>query len=238
MNKNLIIIMHHKPEESAAEGIVEILGLKKADYLYRAMLFDTLAICLMVPGSDFAIHTNKVGGDDQVKEMLELFRREEENANIKRRLSRVRIIGNAVGSGASRAKSAFDWGFHKGFRQIAVVRSCCPMLTQSMLRATFILLKTHPAVIGPTFGGSYYLFGLSKPLSGIFDGLTGQCEQYLHIRENLTRRNIDLQELELSYEVSSVVELNQLISDIECLRRIGDERTALHTERFIRSLTP
>jgi len=230
--------MHHKPEESAAEGIVGILGLKKAGYLYRAMLFDTLAICLAVPGSEFAIYTDRAGGDDQVREMLELFRREEENASIKRRLTRVRIIGDRVDSGSIRAKSAFDWGFKKGFRQVAVVRSCCPMLTPSMLRATFILLKKHPAVIGPTFGGSYYLFGLSSPLPEVFDGLTGQCGQYLHIRENFARRSIDLRELELSYEVSSAVELNQLISDIECLRRIGDERTALHTERFIRSLNP
>ncbi len=230
--------MHNEIEGSAADGIAGILGLKKAGYLYRAMLFDTLAICLTVPESDFAIHTNSEKENEKVSEMLELFGREEQNAGIKRRLPRVQLIGDTVGAGKIGAKSAFDWGFERGFRNVAVARSCCPMLTSSMLKATFILLKKHTAVIGPTFEGSYYLFGLSSPQPEIFEGLTGQCGQYVQIRENLARRSIDLQELELSYEVSSAIGLNQLISDIECLRRIGDERTALHTERFLRSLSP
>ena len=47
-----------------------------------------------------------------------------------------------------------------------------------MIKAGLLLLDNNDVAIGPTFGGRYYLFGLSRLLPGIFEGVHWESNDF------------------------------------------------------------
>lgn len=69
--------------------------------------------------------------------------------------------------------NAFKQTFEEGFQKVLIIGSDCPDLTNTVLHEAFESLKTHDAVIGPSFDGGYYLIGFKKKtfLPDIFEEL-------------------------------------------------------------------
>ena len=58
-------------------------------------------------------------------------------------------------------QAAFEWGFHKGYKQVCIVGSDLFELEVSDIHDAFQALETHDLVFGPAEDGGYYLMGMS-----------------------------------------------------------------------------
>ena len=238
MSCECIVIIANDPEMSDDLQAMEAdLGKRKTAYLSRAMFFDTLSLCLSIPGVDVAVYYSPSQSKERFESMIELFYHEEKDKSIQDRSRNINLCPQNYNSKIENISSAFVNVFNDGYKRVIMIGAYCIPLDMSLLTAGFILLKEKNVVIGPSFSGRYYLFGMSKCMPEVFEGVTWESNDfYVRLGENLLNANATVQELELSYEVYTTDELNQLIGDIECWRSVGDDRTAYHTERFLRSL--
>ena len=65
-------------------------------------------------------------------------------------------------------QAAFEWGFHKGYKQVCIVGSDLFELEVSDIHDAFQALETHDLVFGPAEDGGYYLMGMSALHSEAF----------------------------------------------------------------------
>ena len=61
-----------------------------------------------------------------------------------------------------RMKNALSQAFDQGFSRAIVIGSDMPDLPGELIDDAFLSLKTHDAVLGPTFDGGYYLIGFNS----------------------------------------------------------------------------
>jgi len=66
-------------------------------------------------------------------------------------------IGKDLGQ---RMKNSFIQTFAEGFHRVIIIGSDSPDLPGALIKKGFLSLKTHHAVVGPSFDGGYYLIGL------------------------------------------------------------------------------
>jgi glycosyltransferase A (GT-A) superfamily protein (DUF2064 family) len=239
MASDCIVIIANDPESSHDLAALEhYLGKRKAAYLGRSIFFDTLALCLGLDEIDTIICYHPDSSLQHYQKMISLFAREEKDAEIISGISALQFYPRVSDSMIEGIADAFDSMFSRGYQRVLMIGSYCAALTPGLLKAGFLLLEKNDVAIGPTFGGRYYLFGLSQLLPGIFEGVHWESNDfYVRLGENLKKAGAKTRELEISYEVYTPDELNQLIVDIGCWRNVGDSRTACHTERFLRTLS-
>jgi glycosyltransferase A (GT-A) superfamily protein (DUF2064 family) len=238
MNSDCIVIFANDPEENSdLSALVEALGNRQTYYLGRAMLFDTLALCLSIPDTDLIISYNPPEARDRFIKMIELFDHEEKDPEIKANIDKIRLFPQNGNTIMEHISEAYREVFDLKYERVTMVGAYCLPLNPQLVKAGFILLKENDIVVGPSFGGRYYLFGMSRFVPEVFEGVKWESNDfYIKLGENLKAVNAKVQELELSYEVYTPEELNQLIIDINRWRSVGDTRTAYHTEKFLRAL--
>ena len=116
-----------------------------------------------------------------------------------------------------RLQAAFDEGFAAGHDKIVLICSDCYELNSAHIREAFRLLDHKEAVLGPAFDGGYYLIGLRKMYSVLFD------EKSWSTNSVLSDTIEDLNSLEISYD------LLEPLSDIDLAADIpNDLRTKLN----------
>jgi rSAM/selenodomain-associated transferase 1 len=73
----------------------------------------------------------------------------------------------------ARMADAFGRAFADGFKRVLLVGSDLPDLPASVFKAAFTALAHHPAVIGPTLDGGYYLIGFCPQtfLPAVFESI-------------------------------------------------------------------
>ena len=113
-----------------------------------------------------------------------------------------------VQSGADlgeRMQNAFEDGFKRGFNQIVLLGSDLPDLSDKVINSAFSALNKTEVVLGPALDGGYYLIGLSKANSCIFENMPWS-------EEGLFKKTIEVMESKkISYKL-----LNPL-NDIDTL---------------------
>ncbi|MCP4582706.1 MAG: DUF2064 domain-containing protein [candidate division Zixibacteria bacterium] len=238
MNSECTVIIANDPEKSSDLNAIEpSLGKRKTSYLGRAMFFDTLALCLSIPNTDVIVCYHPADSKANFEKMIGLFSREEKSNEIKSKVDRIKMFPQNGHSIMDYISNAYKQVFDLNYKRVTMVGAYCIPIDPNLIKAGFILLKENDIVVGPSFSGRYYLFGMSRFMPEVFDGVKWESEDfYIKLRENIGTAQAKVQELELSYEVYSNDELNQLISDINRWRSVGDLRTAYHTEKFLRVL--
>lgn len=238
MNFECIAVIVNDPEKTEdLQKLVAVLGKRRAAYLGRSMIFDTLAVCLSMPDVDVAIFYRPGDMLQRFDKFLHIFSREEKDGFIRSRIDEVAVYPQNSSAMIETISRAFAEIFAKDYKRVIMIGAYCMPLNTTLLKAAFFLLEKNNVVIGPAFGGRYYLFGMSKCMPEAFEGVHWESDDfYVRLGQNLQATQAKVQELELSYEVYSTEELNQLIGDIERWRSVDDRRTAYHTERFLRSM--
>jgi hypothetical protein len=125
-------------------------------------------------------------------------------------------IGNDLGS---RLHNAFDFQFQK-YDRIVVVGTDSPDLRTQRIRQAILLLQTHDAVIGPTDDGGYYLLGLSKMISEVFQNIpwsTNQVFEKTLKQLHGFKTNI----LEKHYDVDVIEDLLRLKKNLQTEKSIA-----------------
>jgi rSAM/selenodomain-associated transferase 1 len=68
-----------------------------------------------------------------------------------------------------RMKNAFKNGFNAGYERIVLIGSDLPDINNTHIEAGLHKLKNHDIVFGPAEDGGYYLIGLSKMNTSVFE---------------------------------------------------------------------
>jgi len=106
-------------------------------------------------------------------------------------------------------KDAFQRSFDNGYEKVVGIGTDIPDLNAEIIENSFELLKNSDTVFGPAEDGEYYLLGMKKLHSTIFDDKEWSTP-------TLLQKTIeDLQKLDIS--ISKLIELNDIdtIEDLE-----------------------
>lgn len=134
-------------------------------------------------------------------------------------------VGNDLGA---RMHGAFHTMFELGYKRVLIVGTDVPTLPLDHYRQALLLLDRHDLVLGPALDGGYYLIGLTKPASGLFDEMPWSTNHVLQ----LTRRKADslgLTEASLPEwrDIDTIDDLTALIAENE-----GDAKKAKPERQF------
>ncbi|MBB4636748.1 TIGR04282 family arsenosugar biosynthesis glycosyltransferase [Longimicrobium terrae] len=81
------------------------------------------------------------------------------------------LLPQAEGDLGVRMRDAFARAFADGHGRVVIIGSDLPEMSTELLRRAFAALEDADAVIGPARDGGYYLLGLTRPVTGVFDGI-------------------------------------------------------------------
>jgi len=234
-NANVICIMAKNPQPGSVKSNLECcLSRIQAAMLARAFLFDTISTALRVPRCDVCIGYWPPESRSDFEDIICLFQKEEENRRVSARAKEIVLIPQLGADPGERITGLAARLFEDCARRILFTCSDSPLIEPLILKASFELLKNHSIVIGPTFDGGYYVFGLSEPHNSVFEAIDWNTDGlYRQIVEKLNGDKINWQELELSYDIDRPEELEQLYSDIDNLRLAGKEQICYHTEKCL-----
>jgi rSAM/selenodomain-associated transferase 1 len=238
-DKNIICVFAKCPRPGLVKRRLEtVLGQKNAAFLARAFLMDIIATSLRVQNTALVLAHWPPDAVKDFENIIYLYSREEKNRRITRKLDNVRLVPQQGEDLGERMSGAMKHLFETGARKVIITGSDNPQLHPSIFKAALELLNTKEVVLGPTFDGGYYMIGMRNPYPEIFDGIRwGSPNVYKETACILDRKNIEWQELELSYDIDTIENLEQLYLEIDTLRLTGENTICYHTEQCLKSLT-
>lgn len=133
------------------------MGDDRALAIYKALLEHTRKLTLPVAASRFLFYSNEINHQDDWS--TEDFRKE------------VQVDGDL----GDRMKAAFAKAFEKHER-VLIIGSDCASLTTEIVEAGFAALEQHDFVLGPALDGGYYLLGMNKYTSALFEAVPWSTE--------------------------------------------------------------
>ncbi len=77
-----------------------------------------------------------------------------------------------AGDLGDRMCAAFRSAFDQGYQSVMIVGTDCPGLTTALLTQGFAALQNQVVALGPAIDGGYYLIGLQRLVSELFQGIT------------------------------------------------------------------
>jgi hypothetical protein len=108
-----------------------------------------------------------------------------------------------------RMKNAFKSSFTVGYKKAIIIGTDCPGINENILRSAFCRLDHFDVVIGPASDGGYYLLGMKKEYSFLFQNIKWSTHVVLKQTIELCNKN------QLSYfllpELSDIDEEKDLI---------------------------
>ena len=108
-------------------------------------------------------------------------------------------------------EAAFSDAFANGYKKVVIIGSDCYQLNEAILNEAFYTLDKNDFVLGPAYDGGYYLMGMRKKETAVFQNKKWSSERVY------TDTLIDLEVLRYSYH-----ELPKL-SDIDYLEDLPEE---------------
>ncbi|MEM1252256.1 MAG: TIGR04282 family arsenosugar biosynthesis glycosyltransferase [Cyanobacteria bacterium P01_H01_bin.21] len=123
-----------------------------------------------------------------------------------------------AGGLGNRLHQAFVGNFRSGMDAVVAIGADCPQLSARHFEQAFKQLKTHDVVLGPAADGGYYLIGLNRPQSKLFEDIpwgTGDVfEQTVAIANSL---NLSIATLEQLRDVDRPEDLELLTQIPLCI---------------------
>lgn len=175
MTETLIIFSRYPDPGKTKTRMIPALGALGAAELQREMTEHTLktAIALKL-FRNIEIEVHFAGGDIQsMKEWLK------EDFDY---------IPQASGDLGYKMRSAFERAFGLGNERVAIIGIDCPDLDQAILSKAFDSLQAHDLVLGVAEDGGYYLIGLNRPITQLFQNITWGTEQVLNQTKNIAQQ--------------------------------------------------
>ena len=237
--KNVICIFAKNPKPGMVKTrLGKVIGEKKTAFLARAFLMDTLSTALRIRNASIALVHWPPDSASEFEEILYLFSQEEKNRTVKKKCSEIALMPQKGSDLGERMAGITEEFFERGAEKIIIVGSDIPQLDPLIFRAALKLLTRKKVVLGPTFDGGYYMVGISQRVPEIFNGINwGSSSVYRETCEILESREIDWQEMELSYDIDSSDDLERLCDEIDMLRLTGEDSICYHTERCLKNMT-
>ncbi|MGQ0738082.1 MAG: TIGR04282 family arsenosugar biosynthesis glycosyltransferase [Bacteroidota bacterium] len=151
MKDALIIFTRNPVLGKVKTRIAEAVGEKEALGIYKALLQHTHDISTAVDADRYVFYSDHIQLGDLWKD---------------NRYHKFLQAGQTLGS---KMQDAFSRMFAKGYGKAVIIGSDCYELTADILKKAFEGLNTNDAVIGPAKDGGYYLLGMKKLITEIFE---------------------------------------------------------------------
>ncbi len=94
--------------------------------------------------------------------------------------------GNDLGE---RMKNAFKSSFTAGYKNVVIIGTDCPGIYEDILEDGFLKLNKSDIVIGPATDGGYYLLGMKKVHSFLFQNIEWSTDSVFQQTIELCNRN-------------------------------------------------
>jgi rSAM/selenodomain-associated transferase 1 len=186
----LIVFVKNSIPGKVKTRIAKDIGDEKAMELYNILKAHTADISAQADADKWVFYADYVENNDFFNESL-----------FDKKLQADAEFG-------MRMQTAFDEGFAVGHDKIVLICSDCYELNSDHIREAFRLLDHKEAVLGPAFDGGYYLIGLRKMYSVLFD------EKSWSTNSVLSDTIEDLNSLEISYDLLEPLSDIDLAADI------------------------
>jgi hypothetical protein len=108
-----------------------------------------------------------------------------------------------------RLERAFQEAFQTGFQRVVLIGSDCPGLKRPLLEKALDRLAHHDLVLGPAKDGGYYLIGMSRILTPLFNNIPWGTETVCH------------KTLEIARDLGLTVFLLETLADIDRPEDLG-----------------
>jgi glycosyltransferase A (GT-A) superfamily protein (DUF2064 family) len=235
---NGICILAKNPlSEKVKRGLESLIGSRQAALLARALLLDVIGAVLQVPKTEIFIAHWPPEAKNDFADILQLFKIEEENENLRRRADEILLIPQDGRTLHERLINLSRTLFESGLERTLFICSDNPLISPLVMKAALELLKKNKVVLGPTFEGGFYLLGLDGHYPRIVDNIHWRPGTiYRQLRKVLDQSGMAWQEIEISYDINHPEELEQLYNDIDNLRLTGRNDLCRHTERCLVNL--
>ncbi len=150
--KNAIILFVRKPEYGKVKTrLAADIGEEKALEIYEMLLQHTQSISAKVQAEKFVFYATEICEDDIWNEYKKFAQH-----------------GTNLGG---RIEFAFKNIFAEHYENVMIIGSDCFELTNEIIEEAFSLLEKNEVVIGPAKDGGYYLLGMKKMYSTIFQNI-------------------------------------------------------------------
>lgn len=126
-----------------------------------------------------------------------------------------------------RMKNAFQHGFDQGYDNIVLIGSDLPNITKKVIDSGFKALDKNDAVFGPAQDGGYYLIGLSKMNTTIFENKPWSQSTLL---------DVTLQELSVQKASVSLLESQNDIDTFEDLIQSDFYKKNKHIQDIVKHI--
>ena len=232
----LIIFLEDQNRDKVQRQFEASLTSEQRGQLYRAFLEDTINNCLGL--NDIEIRINYPPGPtgDIVSEIVTDLKKNLNGKPLKlinsNRFRVVKSSGECVGE---RMSNAFKSVFDEGFKRVVMIGCVTPTLSRKIVMDAFKKIAKFDLLIGPTLEGSYYLLAMSRHISELFDTVdwADDSAAYGQMTAVSKEREYRWEEMDLWYDLRQPEDLEFLVRDINQFRLVGDERSAVRTERIL-----
>jgi uncharacterized protein len=153
-----------------------------------------------------------------------------------------KMLAQRPGDLGARLSGVTEDLFSLGFSAVCLVGSDSPTLPVANLRAAAATLKegTDRIVIGPSTDGGYYLIGMSRCYTELFDEVDWSTSSvYQQTISKAKEIKLPLAELPLWYDVDDKDSLNRLLSELFpewAMEKVSQGAPALNTKEFLQRL--
>lgn len=163
MTERLIIFTRYPEPGKTKTRLIPALGEVGAANFHRQMVEFTLQHAKKLQEiQDLSLVVQFTGGN--LNQMQEWLGKE------------ISYQSQAEGDLGAKMFQAFQTAFQEQMERVIIIGTDCPHLTPDILQQGFETLKTCEMVLGPALDGGYYLIGLTRPISEIFENIAWGTE--------------------------------------------------------------
>ena len=150
-NKALILFTKNPELGKVKTRLAKTLGNEKALEIYIKSLIHTKGIVENLNVDKFVFYSDAIIDED-------IWEHSKFNKKVQ--------IGSDLGI---RMQNAFSELFQLNYQSVCIIGSDCYELNSEIIEDAFKKLEENDTVIGPTFDGGYYLLGMNKLISELFE---------------------------------------------------------------------
>jgi uncharacterized protein len=178
----LLIIFYRNPKIGKVKTrLAATLGKEKALDVFQKLALHTKKVTEKLNMDKIVFYSDSI-------DLMDMW----PNGTYLKALQRGRDLGQKM-------KNASLAGFETGYSSICIIGTDCFEIQEEIIQEAFEALKTADAVIGPARDGGYYLLGMNKPQTVIFQNKHWSTEtvfqETIHDFESLDMRYVKLREL-------------------------------------------
>ena len=162
MTKEALIIFVKNPELGKVKTrLAATVGDKKALEVYKKLLEHTCQVTKNISQDKWVFYSERIDNNDLWDD------------------SHYHKTVQSDGDLGQKMLNAFNHCFEQGYESVCIIGSDMMEINESTIKKAFISLKADDVVIGPAKDGGYYLLGMNKLHSSLFQNKQWSTESVL-----------------------------------------------------------